>query len=168
MKQLDLAPHHPIQLRNIDHIKFWFERNDVPAGPSYFPDFDINILSTEINEDYAIIVFSVDSNDTLPDYVVESLKQSGEETAQPAIRFGMTSVAAFQWAANDKESGVRYLQQFITTDTPLLISWPYVRAFLGDFISRSGLPPYHLPLLQIRTKPTDGKQGNNQEAASDI
>lgn len=151
MKQLDLAPHHPIQLRTIDHVKFWFERNQVPDGPSYFPDFDIQIIQTDITERNAALMFSVASNDTLPEYVIEALAQSGEEKeAVPAIKFGMTSVALFEWQL--EEDGSEHLRQFIEADTALLISWPYVRAFIGDFVSRSGLPAYHLPLLQIMTK----------------
>ena len=41
------------------------------------------------------------------------------------------------------------LGSFLLAETPALIVWPYVRACVAEMVTRTGLPPLHLPMAQI-------------------
>lgn len=168
MKQLDLAPHHPIQLQAVNYLSFQFERTGAEEGPgpSYFPEFNITIQRTDIGEgdeaNTASILFTVESKNDVPEYVKAVLEERGQDNPEPkpAVQFSITVATHFRWVPDS--DGTELLKIFMESETPLLISWPYVRAFMGDFVSRTGLPPYHLPLLQIRMGPPRDEAANSQ------
>ena len=157
VKPLDLAPHHPVRLNHVHYLQFAFERLDLAdEGIRFFPDFDVIVQESQVYEQAnGLLVLTVTSTDTVPDDIVQAVKAEGEENPRPSVRFSVTMVVSFTCTPVDNVE--QLMTSFMQTETPILIAWPYLRAFLGDMIERSGLPSYHLPLLQIRT------QANAQE-----
>lgn len=146
MHTLDLDAHHPVRLNTLQYISFSFERlvpNVLPED-IFFPDFDIEILHKGILDDNtANIVLNVVSRDEKPSWL-------GDTEAEQVITFNLTVAAFFRCEIEGNSRS--YLETFMSGDTPALIVWPYLRSFVAENLNKTGLPEYHLPLLQIRTQ----------------
>ncbi len=129
-------------------------------GPYRFPDFDVNVLhSTVVDDLQGVLALEVVSQDDPEDSTARE-----DARPAPAVKFAFTIISMFRSA--DYEGATANLRSFMEVDTPSLIAWPYVRSFISDMLTRSGLPEYHLPLLQIRTRleaPTPVEDGAELE-----
>lgn len=87
------------------------------------------------------IILNVVSRDEKPAWLKK-------DEAEQVISFSLTIAAFFR--CEFTENSRDYLEAFMSADTPALIVWPYIRSFVADNLNKTGLPEYHLPLLQIR------------------
>ena len=140
MKKLDIAAYHPIPIYSIQYVHFSFDRLTANIEPPLqFPEFDVTIVESLV----------IDSTTGRLVMHVASKPQVEEEpdTTPPVLAFTCTVLVLFRCA--EFEGHHEHLKAFMEAETPSLITWPYVRGFVSDMVHRSGLPEFHLPLLQI-------------------
>jgi hypothetical protein len=82
-----------------------------------------------------------------------------------ALQFELTAVAAF--TCTDFPDADKALTEFASSDTPALLAWPYIRSFVAEMVTESGLPEYHLPLAQISASPEQSDDANGNSAKPD-
>ncbi len=147
---------HPIQL-----IQIWFPKIDVELDEGIirdesllrFPELDVEIDTTFIEDEKLLVTLRLKSEQHFSDDGEDENSEGEEgdtavEKPLPAVKLRLTAVAVFD-VIIDVEDKRSALTEFANGRAPAIVMWPYVRASIADLVTKLGLPPFHIPLVQV-------------------
>lgn len=135
-RTLDVSTLHPIRLATVVYPKVFFELTQMTAqnsdGPLVFPEIKVEFESSVLDD---------------VGYLILYVKSVPSEEKQEILNFNVVVAAQFK----PYSGGEEYLENFMDSETPARIVWPYLRNLIAEMTRKMGLPSYHLPMTQILT-----------------